>query len=575
MGFQPMNHRQDADATKSGGQSLPRAKRRVARAAVHTPAHVFLFLVGLAWLALAGGPTFGQGHLLLKSGFEGDVRVTQDMLDITGIDPDSGFNWDATPAWIESSRFAYLVQKDKTLSDYMASSIETIIGPHGNQTRVLRMENRADDPDQPSTSRNEYSFFMKPPPQEYREGYVRYWMKLQGNLAQLLPNDKATPWYMIMEWKEPDSGIRKSAAECKACGEGAGGSNNYRINIGLQREVHATQFRWVVMGEHPQPCRKTEWKYVSPDVQVPLGRWFLVEAYMQKHATAGRVYFAVNGQVVLDTRVTTPLGFTGRTEHADNPLPLKFWSPLKNYHSMSWNQMGPVSQWYDDFELWSSFPPGHPALREDDAAKEVIFEERFDYPDGSLPQGWWSEGDAADIRNGRLHVNADTGRVRQATIWLDREFSGDLRVEYDVCIQASTDVANNVNFFFLYGDPSGQPLSESKQARADGRYMRYHGLDGYIFTNVADGNEVPTRIRFRDCPGFHLLGETFQHENKRDKVYHIAIEKRDSHFTYTLDGQTLLDAVDDRFNPRHDQGLMGFRTWHTELWWDNLVVTRL
>ena len=269
-------------------------------------------LARLVGLGLMGGPAWGQGQLLLKSGFEGDVRVTADMQDITGADPESGSDWGATPEWIESSHFVYLVGKDKPLADYMMSSIETMTGPHGNETHVLRMENRADDPDQQSTSRNEYSVFMKRPPHEYREGYVRYWMKLQGNLEELLPNDKATPWYMIMEWKEPDSGIRKSAAECRQCGEKAGGSNNYRINIGIHREAGAAKFQWYLTGEHPQPCRKTEWTYANPDVEVPLGRWFLVEAYMKKHPTAGRVYFAVNGQVVLDTRITQPAGFTGR-----------------------------------------------------------------------------------------------------------------------------------------------------------------------------------------------------------------------------------------------------------------------
>ncbi len=542
---------------------------------MRTEYQVLACLAGWLWLGPTNSPTFAQGQLLLKSGFEGDVRVTPDMLDITGVDPNSGCNWEATPGWIESSRFAYLVGKDKTLGDYMASSIETMTGPYGNETKVLRMQNKADDPDQQSTSRNEYSFFMKAPPHEYREGYVRYWMKLQSNLAELLPNDQATPWYMIMEWKEPDSRIRKSATECKAIEEGAGGTNNYRINIGVRREAKATQLRWYLTGEHPQPCRKAEWTYLNPDVEVPLGQWFFVEAYMKKHATAGRVYFAVNGQVVLDTRVSPPPGFTGRTEHADNPLPLKFWSPMKNYHSMAWNREGPVSQWYDDFELRSGFPPGHPALAEDGMAKPVLFEERFDRPDGPLPSGWWSEGDMADIRSGRLHVNANTGQFRQATIWLDRAFSGDLRVEYDVCVVASTDVANNVNFFFLYSDPSGQPLFASRQVRADGKYTRYHDLNGYIFTNVADGNEIPARIRFRDCPGFNLVAENRQYEIRRGKVYHIALEKRGNHFTYTVDGHTLLDAVDDRFNPLHSKGLMGFRTWHTELWWDNLIITRL
>jgi hypothetical protein len=239
---------------------------------------------------------------------------------------------------------------------------------------------------------------------------------------------------------------------------------------------------------------------------------------------------------------------------------------------MAWNREGPVSQWYDDLELWSGFPPGHPALSENDSSKEVILRSVSNVRMASA-LGWWSEGDAADIRNGRLHVNADTGPFRQSTIWLDRAFSGDLRVEYDVCVVASTDVANNVNFFFLYSDPSGGPLYESRQARADGRYTRYHDLNGYIFTNVADGNEVPARIRFRDCPGFNLVAENRHYETRRGKVYHIALEKQGNRFTYTVDGHTLLDTVDDRFNPPHGTGVMGFRTWHTELWWDNFVVS--
>ena len=537
---------------------------------VKTALRVFVFAA-----VLTCGAALGEGRLLLKSGFEGGVRITDDMQDIVGVDADSGFDWEATPAWIDSSRFAYLVGRDKTLGDYMASSIEKAVGPYGNGTHVLRLQNKADDPDHKSTSRNEYSFFVKAEPNDYRQGYVRYWMKLQENLGELFPGDRATPWYMVMEWKEPNSGVAKSRQECRAHGEGPGGSNNYRINVHIQRQANATEFRWYLTGEHPQPCRKTEWKYVNPDVEVPLGRWFLVEGYMKKHRSEGRVYFAADGKVVLDTDVTRPKGFVGRTEHADNPLPLRFWSPMKNYHSMDWNYAGPISQWYDEFELWSDFPPGHPALRRSDATEEVILREHFDYPDGPLPQGWWSEGDRAEIRNGRLYVNADTGRLRQATIWLNRAFSGDLRLEYDVCVLNSADTANNVNFFFLYSDPSGAPLIESRQSRQDGRYPNYHSLSGYIFTNVANGNGVPARFRLRDCPGFNLLAESHEYENRRRTVYHIAIEKRKNRLTYAVDGRVVLDAADDRFDPVHNSGLIGFRTWHTELWWDNLVVTQL
>jgi hypothetical protein len=140
---------------------------------------------------------------------------------------------------------------------------------------------------------------------------------------------------------------------------------------------------------------------------------------------------------------------------------------------------------------------------------------------------------------------------------------------------ASTDSANNINFFFLYGDPSGVPLRKSRAMRSDGSYRKYHGLNGYIFTNVAGGSETPTRFRFRDCPGFHLLSESLQYENRQRTIYHIAIEKRGNHFMYRVNNHVVLDTVDDQFNPGHDRGLIGFRTWHTELWWDNLVVTRL
>ncbi len=542
---------------------------------VKTGWRVLACLAGLTCIGLACGPAFGEGRLLLKSGFEDGVRITDDMQDIVGVDAETGFDWDATPAWIDFSHFVYLVNRDKELSDYMASSIETAIGPFGNETRVLRMQNKADDPDHGSTSRNEYSFFMKPEPDGYRQGYVRYWMKLQGNLGDLFPKDQASPWYMVMEWKEPNSGIVKSRQECKACGERPSGSNNYRINVHIQRAAGETAFHWYLTGEHPQPCRKTEWKYVNPDVEVPLGRWFLVEGYMKKDHTNGRVYFAVDGRVVLDTDVTRPEGFVGRTEHADNPLPLRFWSPMKNYHSMDWNAAGPISQWYDEFELWSDFPAGHPALRERNAKDSVIFEEHFDGPDRPMPDGWWSEGDGAEIRNGRLYVNADRGRFRKSTTWLNRTFSGDLRVEYDVCVLGSADTANNINFLFLYSDPSGVPLLKSRQSRADGRYAKYHELNGYIFTNVANGDGVPARFRFRDCPGFHLLAESHEYENRPHTVYHVTIEKRGKHLTYSINGHVALDANDEQFEAVHNSGLIGFRTWHTELWWDNLVVTQL
>lgn len=326
--------------------------------------HRYVSLLVAFDLLLACGAVASEragGTLLLKSGFEEGVRITDDLNAIVGSDV-PGFAWDQVPQW-ESARFAYVIGRGRKVTDFMDSLIERQVGPQGHDTRVLRLVNKADDPEHTSTSRNEFSFFAPSPPKEYYEGYVRYWMKLQANLAELVPSTKATPWYMILEWKEPNAGTAKSAQACKeCCGAPAGGTNNYRINIGLQRKAGATGFEWIIRGERPQPCRVEEWRHENATVKVPLGEWFLVEAYLKKHVRDGRVYFAVNRRVVLDTAMTPPKGFTGRTEHPDNPLPLRFWSPMKNYHGMEWNAHGPVSQCYDDFELWSGFPPGHPAL---------------------------------------------------------------------------------------------------------------------------------------------------------------------------------------------------------------------
>lgn len=300
------------------------------------------------------------GVLLFKSGFEEGVTISPDMNDIHG--EDRSYSWDATPDWIKSSNFVYLVNNTEHLTEFMESSVVLTTGHDGTETHVLCLTNKADDPDQRATSRNEYSFFSKGVPNDYKEGYVRYWMKLQDDLDQRIPYEKESSWYVMMEWKEPDSGNRLSKEECQdCCDAGKGGTNNYRININLRKGENSGQLYWDIRAERPQPCRVLEWTYANKTVRVPLGQWFLVEAYMKKSVTNGRVYFAVNGQVVLDTDETKPVGFTGRTEHPDNPLPLLFWSPMKNYHNMEWNEKGPISQWYDDFELWSSFPPGHPA----------------------------------------------------------------------------------------------------------------------------------------------------------------------------------------------------------------------
>jgi hypothetical protein len=309
--------------------------------------------IACAALLFAAFPcSSAESKLIIKSGFEPSTNIPADISDIKGIDASTGHSWDDNPAWIEKSNFVYIISGGKKAVDFMNSEIVEMTGPKGDTTKVLHMQNKLDDPDNSSTSRNEYSLFASQSGTVYAEGYVRYCMKLQDNLDEIIPLDKNAGWYMIMEWKEPNSGIKYSDQQCAdMAGCSKVGSNNYRINIGIDKEAGSNKLFWIINGEAPQPCRCREWTIRNKSVPVPLGAWFLVEAYMKKHASDGRVYFAVNGTVVCDT--------TCRTQHKDNPLPLKFWSIFKLYHGEDWRANGPTNQWYDDLEVWDGFPPVH------------------------------------------------------------------------------------------------------------------------------------------------------------------------------------------------------------------------
>jgi hypothetical protein len=220
--------------------------------------------------------------------------------------------------------------------------------------------------------------------------------------------------------------------------------------------------------------------------------------------------------------------------------------------------------------------------------EDVIFSENFEgYEDGSAPSGdWWVEGgENVWIESGHLRVKANPEGKYQpgyvCTVWNKRVFPGSVQVEFDAHVLDSTVNANNINFFLLYTDPAGRSLYNSRASRASGEYRFYHELNGYIFTflNDRDGNaghnedgSTKARFRMRRCPGFHLLTETYGYHCKRGVTYHVTIAKREGHLTLAVDGSIYLEAQD---NDPWTEGLIGLRTFQTDLWWDNIVITEL
>jgi len=222
----------------------------------------------------------------------------------------------------------------------------------------------------------------------------------------------------------------------------------------------------------------------------------------------------------------------------------------------------------------------------------TLVHETFDaYPNGTaVPPGWWVEGgERVFIEDGRLRVQADArpealapDRHNQVcTVWCPQEISGDVRISFQAMVLASETDVRNINLFFFYSEPSGRPLYETRAGRNDGAYSAYHQLNGYIMTFLADHPKAreyhpdgtgKARLRLRRCPGFELVDEARDYHCHIGRAYEVVITRRGGRITVAIDGTVYLDWQDAQ---PHAAGLVGFRTFQTDLWFDALEITRL
>ncbi len=195
---------------------------------------------------------------------------------------------------------------------------------------------------------------------------------------------------------------------------------------------------------------------------------------------------------------------------------------------------------------------------------------------------WWVEGgEKTWIEDGRLRMRADNLTIEgggAATAWWKVPHPADFDLTLEAQVISSAMEANNINFFFCYSDPAGRPLYETRDSRRNADYNLYHPLQGYIvtFLNSADGEggrhpdgSTKARVRIRRNPGFKLLNETFVKQCRAGITYHLLLAKRAGHIRFAVDGETLLEADDPE---PWKGGLLGLRTFRTDLWWDNIQI---
>ena len=212
----------------------------------------------------------------------------------------------------------------------------------------------------------------------------------------------------------------------------------------------------------------------------------------------------------------------------------------------------------------------------------VLFE---DFSEGM--DNWWVEGgERVWVEDGHLRVAADPAEGVEApgvaTVWCRQEIGGDVKIEFDAHVISSSIAANNINFFMFYSDPDGTPLYDTREDRADAGYGKYHVLNGNIITflndrhgeasGADDADDSKARVRIRHCPGFELLAEAFGYHCRQGVTYHVEIVRRGTQILFSVDGKLTL-GIEDPDTP--ERGLIGLRTFRTDLWWDNIKVTAL
>ncbi len=508
-------------------------------------------------------------RLIFKSGFEGDVRIEKgkwinpgsNREQIMGRDSGTGYDWrkDWEP-YLVNAHFEYVISSDKPASTFVTTAIREMPGSHDfpPDNHVLYLGVKGDDPDNPSTTRNELDLHPK---KDFQQAYTKYWMKIHPDFRETCPENT---WVMVMEWKEPNNPLVET-----------GGTNNWRTNITLRPNENG-ELAWCFQRQTVQPQRITEQMILNESVPVPVGEWFMVEAFW-KWGKNGRIWYAVNGKTVFDQY--------GRFEHPDNPLGLKFWAIFKNYRGLSWydeDLSDGDETWfaYDDVEVWTDFPSDHPIRSSD---QDILAIETFDSgpPDCPLPDNVWFEGAGsgalARIERGRLRVDADNAKGQAGTIWLDRQLAGNLEVEFDVIVHDAVDASNNVNFFLYFRDPDGPQLRITREERASGSYRLFtrDRLEGLVMTHVANGTPENARTRLREVPPFDPpLAEYYGTELKAGEFYHFRIRVVDGHIQYFKNGILLVEGAIRNFN-HNKPGYLGFRTWQTDLSWDNLIVRQV
>jgi hypothetical protein len=187
---------------------------------------------------------------------------------------------------------------------------------------------------------------------------------------------------------------------------------------------------------------------------------------------------------------------------------------------------------------------------------ERLYEEDFE----GVVNRWRFDGRGRVwVEDGRLQMDAT---AVESTAWFTEEMEGDLLITYQAHILDPVE-RNNINLFFLGTASDG---GDVLKVYLTGSYPEYHKLPNYIWTFTWG------HTRLRRDPGFQLLSEDKKTLPEPYTTYKLAVMIQRGLIRCFVNGRLIHSYQDP--NP-HRKGKLGFRTFHTRLWWDNLRVYRI
>jgi hypothetical protein len=290
--------------------------------------------------------TSGGGNppgMLFRSNYESGVSLSAPTdcysngcwQDVFGTDSSTGNAW---PPFAGQSRFQLLVNgptqpTPATVGNYMFNDLRPVVGHNGNTTQVLYQE--IDQSGCCGTASQGGGSTQDPlmllPASEPGDLYASYWVKFQPDMIDKMHAGDA--WRDIFEFKTLED------------------ANGYDMRFSVMITAYnGTPPVWKVYLDAKSPVQKDYYDFSRSGVAVPVGQWFKLEVYCHRATAGGRVWAAVNGQVIGD--------FTGQTM-GDNNAPIDRIMLHQLYSGSTY----PIYQWIDDVQIWNRFPtaaPGDP-----------------------------------------------------------------------------------------------------------------------------------------------------------------------------------------------------------------------